>query len=131
MRALSIRQPWAMLIVTGWKDIENRVWKTKFRGEVLIHAGTAFDHAAFKALVEQKWVEGKAIPPSPELFLRGGFVGKAEIVDCVQESTSPWFSGPNGLVLKNNKMLPFRKYKGQLGIFTVPDDVVYDLWPHK
>lgn len=38
MKALSIRQPWAWLIVNGFKDIENRSWHTKYRGPVLIHA---------------------------------------------------------------------------------------------
>ena len=39
MRALSIRQPWAWLIVNGHKDIENRSWRTKYRGPFLVHAG--------------------------------------------------------------------------------------------
>ena len=38
MKALSIRQPWAWLIVHGRKDIENRSWRTKFRGRFLVHA---------------------------------------------------------------------------------------------
>lgn len=41
MKALSIRQPWATLILRGGKDIENRVWRTKQRGTVLIHASKA------------------------------------------------------------------------------------------
>ncbi|MEI3544750.1 MAG: ASCH domain-containing protein [Alphaproteobacteria bacterium] len=40
---LSIRQPWAWLIVNGYKDIENRTWPTHFRGKVLIHAGKKWD----------------------------------------------------------------------------------------
>jgi hypothetical protein len=39
MRTLSIRQPWAWLIVNGHKPVENRDWATSFRGPVLIHAG--------------------------------------------------------------------------------------------
>ena len=39
MKAITIKQPWASLIVEGIKDIENRTWKTSFRGRVLIHAG--------------------------------------------------------------------------------------------
>ena len=39
MPALSIRQPWAWAILHAGKDIENRSWRTAFRGEVLIHAG--------------------------------------------------------------------------------------------
>ena len=38
MKTLSVRQPWANLIVRGIKDIENRSWKTNFRGRILIHA---------------------------------------------------------------------------------------------
>jgi hypothetical protein len=41
MRTLSIRQPWAGLIVAGIKDIENRSWSTSYRGPILIHAGKA------------------------------------------------------------------------------------------
>lgn len=39
MKAISIHQPWAWLIVEGYKDIENRTWLTAYRGPVLIHAG--------------------------------------------------------------------------------------------
>jgi hypothetical protein len=39
MRAICIRQPWAHFIVKGFKDIENRSWKTNYRGPILIHAG--------------------------------------------------------------------------------------------
>ena len=38
MKALSIKQPYAELILNGKKKIELRKWKTKFRGEFLIHA---------------------------------------------------------------------------------------------
>ena len=38
-RALSIRQPWAWLILNGYKDLENRTWRTDYRGPLLIHAG--------------------------------------------------------------------------------------------
>jgi hypothetical protein len=44
MKALSIRQPWAWLILHAGKDIENRDRKPRnpalhFRGSFLIHAG--------------------------------------------------------------------------------------------
>lgn len=38
MKVLSIRQPWAWLIVNGHKDIENRTWTTRFRGPIPIQA---------------------------------------------------------------------------------------------
>jgi hypothetical protein len=41
--ALSVRQPWAWLIVNGLKDIENRPRRTLHRGPLLIHAGLNLD----------------------------------------------------------------------------------------
>lgn len=38
MKALSLLQPWATLVVTGVKKIETRSWSTAYRGELLIHA---------------------------------------------------------------------------------------------
>jgi len=38
MKALSLKQPFAELVVSGKKTIEIRKWNTKFRGEFLIHA---------------------------------------------------------------------------------------------
>jgi hypothetical protein len=45
MKIISIRQPWASLIVSGIKDIENRTWPTRYRGPVLIHASQRADDA--------------------------------------------------------------------------------------
>lgn len=39
MKALTIQQPWAMLIALGAKKIETRSWKTNYRGPLAIHAG--------------------------------------------------------------------------------------------
>src|SRR4051812_45890081 len=38
MKALSLLQPWANLVVMGVKTIETRSWTTAYRGELLIHA---------------------------------------------------------------------------------------------
>ncbi len=115
MKALSIKQPWAWLIVNGHKDIENRNWATKFRGEVMIHAGKAFDHDG------HAWVY-RNFPhiqlPRPSEFEKGGIVGKATITDCVTESESPWFMGEHGFVLSDAKPVDFMPCRGQLGFFT-------------
>src|SRR5690348_2447825 len=47
MKALSIRQPWAWLILHAGKDIENRDWSTRFRGQVLIHAAKGMTQNEF------------------------------------------------------------------------------------
>lgn len=110
--ALSIRQPWAWLILHAGKDIENRDWPTKRRGRFLIHAAKGMTAQEYdNALDVVGWL------PEPEELLRGGIVGSAEIVDCVTVSNSPWFFGRYGFVLRNPTPLPFRPLKGQLGFF--------------
>ncbi|MFY9830510.1 MAG: ASCH domain-containing protein [Rhodoplanes sp.] len=121
MKALSIRQPWAELIVAGLKDIENRTWRTDYRGPVLIHAGMKIEPIDADLREWVKRISGFDLPQADDL-LRGGIVGQAEIVDLVQSSSSPWFSGPYGFVLANARRLPFRPMPGQLGIFEVPEN---------
>lgn len=126
MKALSIRQPWAWLILHAGKDIENRAWATRYRGRVLIHAAKGMSRAEFEEglatahgiSATHPFPEGLALP-SPEEIERGGIVGSVEIVDCVNASRSPWFFGPYGFVLRDPQPLPFRPYRGQLGFFEV------------
>jgi hypothetical protein len=118
MKALSIRQPWAWLIVHGHKDIENRTWATSFRGRFLVHAAQSFDHGGYR------WVQSKMRVPMPEpsRFERGGIVGEADLVHCVSRHKSRWFSGPRGFVLANARPLPFRPLRGRQRFFKVEDD---------
>lgn len=43
MKVISIRQPWASLIVNGYKEYEFRSWKTNFRGPIYIHASKSIE----------------------------------------------------------------------------------------
>lgn len=115
MKALSIRQPWAWLIVAGHKDVENRTWTSSFRGRFLIHTGKTFDHDGYKWVLSEM---GVALP-DPSEFERGGIVGEAEMIDCVTRHNSPWFSGPYGFVLNNARRRPFVPMSGKLGFFDV------------
>lgn len=38
MKVISLWQPWASLIVMGYKEYETRSWSTKHRGPLIIHA---------------------------------------------------------------------------------------------
>lgn len=130
MPALSIRQPWAWLIVNGFKPIENRDWPTKFRGPLLIHAGsklTMDDYDAAMLFIEA-FVDPQLVSQVPDAgeLERGGVVGMATLVDCVREHPSPWFTGGVdkagdgfGFVLQDAKPLPFFPWKGRLGFFDV------------
>ena len=48
MKVITIKQPWATLIAKGHKEYEFRTWKTKYRGEILLHAGKGIDKEAMK-----------------------------------------------------------------------------------
>ena len=41
MKILFVRQPWASLLVSGLKDIENRTWAPNFKGRIMIYASLA------------------------------------------------------------------------------------------
>jgi ASCH domain len=115
MRALSILQPWAWLIVNGHKDVENRTWPTRFRGEFLVHAGKKWGREQRDDLefVREEFPH-IVLPDSYEL---GGIVGAATVRACVMAHKSAWFNGPFGFVLADCKPLPFVPYRGQLGFF--------------
>lgn len=127
MKALSIMQPWAWLIVMGYKPVENRDWQPhnpglKFRGEFLIHAGKKYDKEG-AAWIQENFPEiplPKGIYGGPES--QGGIVGIGELHDVVRQHESEWFFGPIGLCIRNARPLPFMPYRGQLGFF----DVEYD-----
>lgn len=94
MKAITIKQPWAQLIVEGIKDIENRTWKTNFRGRVLIHAGASNDFHANVAKIEsnpKQFLLYKKLWEDGRTFLHSGrIIGSAEIVDCVINHPSIW-----------------------------------------
>lgn len=118
MKVLSIKQPWAWLIVQGFKPVENRNWPTKFRGEFQVHAGKAFDDVGYD------WVRNMfpdLVMPTKDEFERGGIVGMAEIYDCVDQMDSEWFFGEYGFLLRNARPMPFIPLRGQLGFFNYGD----------
>lgn len=67
--ALSLKQPWANLVVQGRKTIETRTWSTLHRGPLYIHAGKAFDAAA-----------GQHFGIAPRLLPRGAIIGRVLLV---------------------------------------------------
>jgi hypothetical protein len=126
--ALSLKQPWAALVVAGRKTIEVRRWPTARRGRVLIHAGRVADNRP------EAWVHVDA-ELRPLTDLRGGIIGAAELVDCLvyasqerfdkdqllHRNAPSWFepAGLYGFTFANPVILPFRRYPGWFRFFTV------------
>lgn len=131
MRALSIRQPWAWLIIAGFKPVENRSRQTSVRGPFLIHVGRALDGEAHAALMAGRHpVTGEpsklrlVYPPARgETLPLGGFVGVAELTGSVTEHPNEWFCGPHGWLIANARPIRFQPYPGQLGWFTPERDI--------
>jgi hypothetical protein len=71
-KCLSLKQPYAELLVSGIKTIEVRKWKTKFRGQFLVHASKNIDEKACKRL---KIDQAKLVT--------GAVVGKASLYDVI------------------------------------------------
>ena len=126
--ALSLKQPWATLLVHGRKFIEVRRWPTARRGRILIHAAGISDPRA------DAW---KHLPEELEEAARltGGIIGAAELTGCVSYRSKEafgkdrllhlnepsWFKPPvlYGFAFTRAEVLPFRRYPGWVRFFPV------------
>ena len=142
MKVLSLRNPWAALVVHFGKHIENRRWSTRFRGEFLIHAAKGMTRREFDEAYEfARPVLGDSLPTEERLrsmLQFGGIVGHARVVDVVppcggnasrcrcQAALSfgrSWHMAEQfGFVLADVTPLPFRPCKGALGFFELKED---------
>lgn len=73
MKVLTIKQPFASLIAEGYKEYEFRTWKTKYRGELLIHAGKGIDK---KAMEKFKYLNLD--------YPKGCIIAKVTLTDCIK-----------------------------------------------
>ena len=126
MLALSIRQPWAWMILHGGKDVEKRDWPThQVRGRVLIHAAKTMSaeewrHAWNFSRGTDAPVKASLAGLTRENIQRGGIIGSVEIYACVTHSPSHWFVGKHGFLLRDPRPLPFAPWRGMPGFFDVP-----------
>jgi ASCH domain len=119
IKVLTIRQPWAALIISGHKPIENRSWVSDYRGRLYIHAGLNYDVDAFERIEREHDIQFDRAT-----LQKGAIIGHAEMVDCVTAHPSRWFDGPYGWVLRNPKRIAAIPLKGQLGLFSIDADLL-------
>jgi hypothetical protein len=121
MKVLSVRQPWAMAIVLGLKDIENRTRGTSHRGRFLVHATKwrsfaecveALDFIRPRVSVSEF---GRLLASLPT----GQIIGVASIDGVVSFSSSRWFVGPVGYSLNRAQAAKVKpiEIKGRLGFW--------------
>ena len=123
MKVITIKEPWASLIVQGFKKYEFRSWKTNYRGKILIHAGLS--------------KEDTKIFKDYNLDISSGeIIGEAYITDCIKvdddfdkklKKIDPlvYQNNHDGLyafklenIVKYNKKI---KVKGKLGLWNYND----------
>ncbi len=124
MKALSVCQPWAWAIVAGIKTVENRSRPTRHRGPLAIHASKS-----------RRYLAGdyaRLLPglPSVEQLDYGALVGVVEVGDCVpvaEVEGDPFAVGPWCWLLRGVRRIRPVPFKGQVGLFTVPDRLMEPL----
>lgn len=100
MKALTIRDPWAQLLVCGVKRYETRSRATRYRGPVAIHAGKAIETAflreirdepdhPFRAALEAAEAEGMSMVPRD--WPRGCVIATANLVGCYPMEVDAFF----------------------------------------
>ena len=125
--AVSIKQPWATLVVHGLKTIELRRWRPKRTGRVYIHTGAKADASHFA------WMQ---LPPELASFakLRQGLLGRVDLTGVAAYGTlaefradrgrhlapDEWFAdGLVGWTLSGAEPIPFEACRGNLRFFRV------------
>lgn len=76
MKVLSIQEPYATLILNGYKKIETRSWKTSYRGDILIHASKSKN---FMRNIKEKQVLDLV---EKNKLNYGKIICKAKLIDC-------------------------------------------------
>ena len=124
MKALSIRQPWAELIISGRKTVELRSWPVNYRGPLAIHAAQTVDREACAA-------HGL----DPEAVATGAVIGIVELtaVEPLEAETYAALRGAHlghevfkpplfGWQLQNPQRWPVPVLaRGKMALFEVPD----------
>jgi|SRR3954451_437539 hypothetical protein len=94
MKALTVRQPWAALIMAGYKDVENRSRQTHYRGIIALHVSlkrSAMDRPHRHGPEPMSAEAVRAMMIAWEQNTDAGHViGTVAIVGCVRDSESPW-----------------------------------------
>lgn len=136
-KVLSLRQPWAHLVLHAGKNVENRKWNTKLRGAFFIHASLGAKQADWDyARRCADLVDPSIVVPRLDELQHGGIVGRATLVDvlppcddkkhldklglpvreaCAHAWHIPW---QYGFVLEDIRALDFVPMKGALNFFT-------------
>jgi hypothetical protein len=124
MKVLTVKNPWAYLIIHGYdfgpelggfviKDVENRTWYTDYRGPLLIHCSKNLDsNILLPSGID--WEE-----------YNGHIIGRVNLVDCVKNANSRWAeTGLFHWVLKDPMPCKPIPVKGSLGLWEYAGEIM-------
>lgn len=149
MRCISTMQPWAWIIMNGdllekhgipRKLIENRTWKTEYRGPLWIRAGS-YDSNFYKKNELSSYAKYifsrllgdydakrlyEIMPKQKSAYPSGGIVGKCNLIDVLGwHADGDWKVWEQyGLVLSDIQSVPFTPVKGAFKLFEIPDTIL-------
>jgi len=127
MKAISIRQPWADLVIQGKKSLDLRTRKINYRGPLAIHASQTVEEDACQRF-----------EIDPDTLTVGAVIGVVNLADIYELDEALYQKKANqhlshrsyreGLFgwhfEEPNELSQPIMYKGRLGIFYVPDDYI-------
>lgn len=121
MKCLTIKQPYVDHILAGLKTVENRNWRTSYRGPLLIHAGLVEDRRSGLESID-----------GPGYGVRGAIVGTAMLVDILSPDEAlekipitarRYVEGECCWLLANVRILRTPIFcRGKLGLWDYPID---------
>jgi hypothetical protein len=131
MKVLSVRQPWAELLVIGAKEYETRTRLTNYRGQLLIHATKRFDFSDLELCYQDRHFNKYV--PDPTKLITGAIIGMVDLVDCHKVESIYDQLSPQERAFGNYRdgrfawevfnpikfELPFLNIPGQLGLWEI------------
>jgi len=130
MRAFTVKPLWGFLIGHGIKDVENRhLAPVPPTGTAAVHISAKYSRKDYEA---DLGCVGKAMADKLRAKLPYGAL--EEMCGCViavvdyavaETTASPWWDGKSKIIALSNPrwVLPYVPCKGQLGVWTLPDDI--------
>lgn len=139
MRALTLTQPWAWLVVNGHKPVENRrwhLWRAMIGTEILVHASARMTRVDYEDVVDlAAEIDPRIVLPAFGDIERGGIVGSVRFTGCLCPTGAQetffrpkdrpwWFRDQHGFTLEAARTVPFVACRGSLGFWEVPADIL-------
>lgn len=132
MKAIAVQQPWATLICSGIKDVENRTWKPTHMGRVLIVASSKKVPKSLRDQLPPTWFaeifnnEVAGNIPYMEDMLTSAVIGYVDIVEVSEDNDFFWGGGPgcykwlleNAYIFDEPQMVGI---KAKLNFFDIPE----------